>query len=92
MSDSSVTNNRPNLAAIFDLIHKSQQATNSVELDFVLVNLTKQLVDYDQAFLYREGVGICAISGLSEIDVHSPMLMISLMILENLMQSGLQRA
>jgi hypothetical protein len=65
---------RPNLIAIFDLITKSQNASNNLELNFLLVNLTKQLVNYQQGILYREGKGFEAISGLSEIDVNSPML------------------
>ncbi len=65
---------RPNLGAVFDLLNKAQQCKTSAELYFLLANLTKQLVVYQQAILYREGRGFVAVSGLSEIDVNAPML------------------
>ncbi|MEI7428521.1 MAG: HlyD family efflux transporter periplasmic adaptor subunit [Betaproteobacteria bacterium] len=72
--DSSPSEPRPNLGAVFDLINKAQQSNSSSELYFLLVNLTKQLVSYRQAILYREGKGFVAASGLSELDENAPML------------------
>ena len=65
---------KPNLSAVFELINKARQCSSVAELNFLLVNLTKQLVSYQQAILYREGRGFVAASGLSELDVSSPML------------------
>ncbi len=72
--DQSSTGPKPNLSAVFDLINKAQQSSSSPELYFLLVNLTKQLISYRQAILYREGRGFVAASGLSELDGNAPML------------------
>ena len=80
---------KPNLSAVFELINKARQCSSVAELNFLLVNLTKQLVAYQQAILYREGRGFVAASGLSELDVSSPMLIWLKSFVKHLHQAGL---
>ena len=80
---------KPNVAAIFDLINKAQTSQSLQELSFLLVNLSKQLVVYEQAFLYQEGKGFIAISGLSEVDHNSPMLIWFKEFIRELHQEGI---
>lgn len=82
------TGPKPNLSAAFELINKARQCTSVTELYFLLVNLTKQMVNYQQAILYREGRGFVAASGLSELDVSSPMLIWLKGFIQNLHQTG----
>lgn len=63
---------RSPLTVLLDLIPRAQACTRSIELNFLAVNLTHQLVPYAQAFLYSEAEGILAISAVSEIEPHSP--------------------
>ena len=60
------------LVALLNLIPKAQLARSSAELNFLVVNLTHQLVPYSQAFLYFADEGVVAISGVSEIQRHAP--------------------
>jgi len=68
-SDSSLA-----LAALLQLLHRARDAESAVQLGFVMVNETVQLLPYRQAAFWREGVfqRIEAVSGLSELDPTAP--------------------
>lgn len=62
------------LLSLIDLGHKARAAATAQELSFLLVNDSQALFPYRQAFLWRAGQGVVAVSGVLQADRHSPML------------------
>lgn len=64
------------LSALLQLSQEAREADTALTLGFVFVNETYRLVEYQQAVFWRFGAGsgviIEAVSGVAEIEKHSP--------------------
>ncbi|MCA1245682.1 efflux RND transporter periplasmic adaptor subunit [Massilia sp. MS-15] len=60
------------LATLFDLAHRARHAGTPVELDFLAVNGSHALAPYRQAALWFEDRGVCALSGVVQIEANAP--------------------
>jgi len=60
------------LAALLDLAHRARHAGEAVELDFLAVNGSHALAPYRQAALWFEDRGVCALSGVVQIEANAP--------------------
>ncbi len=62
------------LAGLVTLLRRGREAGDAVELGFIAVNESRQLLPYRQAAMWREGLHrhVCALSGLSEVDPTAP--------------------
>lgn len=59
-------------ATLLNLAHMARHAQNAVELGFMAVNATHALVPYRQAALWLQDAGICALSGVVQIEANAP--------------------
>lgn len=73
MTDSADAPNNP-LLALIDLGHKARNASTREELLFLLVNDSRRLSPYRQAFCYSPNEGITHVSGVLKPEKHSPLL------------------
>ena len=60
------------LAALLDLSRRSRHARDTAELSFMAVNDTHALAPYRQAALWFEDRGLCALSGVVQIETNAP--------------------
>jgi len=60
------------LATLLDLAHRARHAGEAVELDFLAVNGSHALAPYRQAALWFEDRGVCALSGVVQIEANAP--------------------
>jgi multidrug resistance efflux pump len=60
------------LATLLDLAHRARHAGEAVELDFLAVNGSHALAPYRQAALWFEERGVCALSGVVQIEANAP--------------------
>lgn len=60
------------LATLLDLAHRARHAGTAVELDFLAVNGSHALAPYRQAALWFEDRGVCALSGVVQIEANAP--------------------
>jgi len=60
------------LATLLDLAHRARHAAEAVELDFLAVNGSHALAPYRQAALWFEDRGVCALSGVVQIEANAP--------------------
>ena len=63
---------RDPLATLLDLAHRARHADAAVELDFLAVNGSHALAPYRQAALWFEDRGVCALSGVVQIEANAP--------------------
>jgi multidrug resistance efflux pump len=59
-------------AALVNLARAARHAKDCVELEFMAVNASHALVPYRQAALWLEDRGICALSGVVQIEANAP--------------------
>ena len=64
------------LAGLLQLLRRAREAESAAQLGFIMVNETRQLLDYRQAALWHEGPHghVGALSGLVELDPTAPYL------------------
>lgn len=60
------------LATLLDMAHRARHAGEDVELDFLAVNGSHALAPYRQAALWFEDRGVCALSGVVQIEANAP--------------------
>lgn len=60
------------LAALVDLAHRARHVLDAVELDFLAVNGSHALAPYRQAALWFADRGVCALSGVVQIEANAP--------------------
>lgn len=60
------------LATLLDMAHRARHAGEAVELDFLAVNGSHALAPYRQAALWFEDRGVCALSGVVQIEANAP--------------------
>jgi len=60
------------LLTLLDLAHRSRHVEQPVELDFLAVNGSHALAPYRQAALWFEERGVCALSGVVQIEANAP--------------------
>lgn len=60
------------LAALVDLAHRARHVQDAVELDFLAVNGSHALAPYRQAALWFADRGVCALSGVVQIEANAP--------------------
>ena len=60
------------LLDLMDLAGRARSATSAAQLRFLLVNDTHQLTPYRQAALWLDGPGVCALSGVVQIEANAP--------------------
>lgn len=60
------------LAALVDLAHRARHVGEAVELDFLAVNGSHALAPYRQAALWFADRGVCALSGVVQIEANAP--------------------
>lgn len=60
------------IVALLGLSHRARQAADAVELGFIAVNDTHALVPYRQAALWTEEKGVCAASGVVQLEANAP--------------------
>ncbi|TFW10314.1 HlyD family secretion protein [Oxalobacteraceae bacterium OM1] len=60
------------LAALLELAHDARHVEHAVELDFMAVNATRALVPYRQAALWFADRGVCALSGVAQLEANAP--------------------
>ena len=60
------------LATLLDMAHRARHAGEAVELDFLAVNASHALAPYRQAALWFEDRGVCALSGVVQIEANAP--------------------
>lgn len=63
--------NKP-LVTLLDLAHRTRHVERDVELDFLAVNATHALAPYRQAALWSAARGVCALSGVVQIEANAP--------------------
>lgn len=69
----SASNNAQNaLAALIDLISRARRSETEAELDFLLLNESRNLAPYRQAVLWRQSNQSLAMSGLISVDKNAP--------------------
>lgn len=60
------------LATLVDLAHRARHVADAVELDFLAVNGSHALAPYRQAALWFADRGVCALSGVVQIEANAP--------------------
>lgn len=60
------------LSILLELGKRAREAASAAELGFVVVNETRQLVDYRQSALWFSEGGVRAVSGLPDADTNTP--------------------
>ncbi len=60
------------LDTLVDLAHRARHVGDAVELDFLAVNGSHALAPYRQAVLWFEDRGVCALSGVVQIEANAP--------------------
>jgi multidrug resistance efflux pump len=60
------------LATLLDLAQRARHVAQDVELDFLAVNASHALAPYRQAALWSDARGICALSGVVQIEANAP--------------------
>jgi len=60
------------VTSLIDMAHRARHAHNSVELEFMAVNGTHALAPYRQAALWFADRGICALSGVVQMEANAP--------------------
>ncbi|RAU20268.1 hypothetical protein CU669_19370 [Paramagnetospirillum kuznetsovii] len=60
------------ISVLLSLQHRIREAETAEELGFIIVNETHALAPYRQAILWREGMGVVTISGLSAPEGSTP--------------------
>lgn len=60
------------LAALLDMARQVRHASDQAEVDFIAVNGTHALAPYRQAALLLPGRGICALSGVVQVEANAP--------------------
>jgi len=60
------------LATLVDLAHRARHVQEAVELDFLAVNGSHALAPYRQAALWFADRGVCALSGVVQIEANAP--------------------
>lgn len=60
------------LALLIQLGKRAREAASAAELGFVAVNETRQLVEYRQAAVWLKDRAVVAVSGLPELEGHTP--------------------
>lgn len=60
------------LALLIQLGKRAREAVSAAELGFIVVNETRQLLDYRQAAVWQPGRGAVAMSGLPEVERNTP--------------------
>ena len=78
------------LLSLIDLGQKARQAGSLDELLFLLVNGSKLLMPYRQAWCWRTGAGISHVSGVLVPEHHSPFMQWALEVSRHLGSQGLQ--
>ena len=66
------SNETQTLATLLHLSRRSRQAVDEAELNFIVVNETHALVPYRQAVLWRESLGVVALSGVVTPEANAP--------------------
>jgi multidrug resistance efflux pump len=78
MTEAPIDSRAVRLSALLQLEQEARQAATPTELGFVIVNETHRLIPYQRAVLWRMagagGVRVEAVSGLAELERHSPYL------------------
>ena len=76
MNPDNLQNQLLGLSTLLQLEKEARDATNDKELGFIMVNETRQLLEYQQAVLWKRHasgrVSVQAISGLSQIERNAP--------------------
>ncbi|TQK04775.1 efflux RND transporter periplasmic adaptor subunit [Herbaspirillum sp. SJZ107] len=80
------------LATLLDLAHRARHAGEAVELDFLAVNGSHALAPYRQAALWFEDRGVCALSGVVQIEANAPYVQWLGRLVAALQQDGQARA
>ncbi len=92
MTEAPIDSRTVRLTALLQLEHEARQAATSTELGFVIVNETHRLIPYHRAALWRMtgsgGVRVEAVSGLAELERHSPYLTWTRKVIKSLSTSG----
>ena len=60
------------LATLLDLAQRARHVGQDVELDFLAVNASHALAPYRQAALWSTARGVCALSGVVQIEANAP--------------------
>ena len=60
------------LATLLDLAQRTRHVARDVELDFLAVNASHALAPYRQAVLWSAARGVCALSGVVQIEANAP--------------------
>lgn len=60
------------LATLLDLAHRARHVDEAVELDFLAVNGSHALAPYRQAALWFADRGVCALSGVVQLEANAP--------------------
>lgn len=60
------------LVTLLDLAQRARHVGQDVELDFLAVNASHALAPYRQAALWSEARGVCALSGVVQIEANAP--------------------
>lgn len=76
------------LATLLDLSHRARHVGDTAELEFLAVNATHVLAPYRQAVLWVADSGVCALSGVSQVEANAPYVQWLERVMPHLRQGG----